>query len=228
MMGATAPKKEPEPDKEPAPEKKTKKKNNTDKVMSPALLQPIAELTGLNIQETRNLLKDSVFKASTKEKAWTENEVAAALVFAKQYDLNPITKEIQFFRSGGKVNPYIGYDGWVTIVNRQEDRNGVTFDIEIGENNIPISVQCNIFRKGCEYPYSVREFYLECRKQTQPWQQLPTRMLRQRAFSQTARLAYGIGIPDRDEIIMENAPPPTVVVDLSAVEINPETGEVVE
>ena len=46
---------------EKVPEKKVKKEN-TDKVMSPALLQPIADLTGLNIRETRNLLKDSVFR----------------------------------------------------------------------------------------------------------------------------------------------------------------------
>ena len=226
----TEKKKPPEPDKEqePTPEKKTEKKNNTDKVMSPALLQPIADLTGLNITETRNLLKDSVFKASTREKAWTVNEVEAALVFARQYDLNPITKEIQFFRSHGKVSPYIGYDGWVTIVNRQEDFNGVTFDVELDENRQLISVQCNIFRKGFDFPISVREFYHECRKQTQPWQQMPSRMLRQRAFSQTARLAYGIGIPDRDEVVLENAPPPPGVVDLSATEVHPDTGEVIE
>ena len=220
---------EPENGPEKIPEKKTRKKReNPDKVMSPALLQPIADLTGLNIVETRRLLKDSVFIAGSNEKAWTENEVAAALVFARQYDLNPITKEIQFFRSRGKVNPYIGYDGWVTVVNRQEDFNGVTFDVELdGERNL-ISVQCNIFRKGFDFPISVREFYHECRKQTQPWAQMPSRMLRQRAFSQSARLAYGIGIPDRDEVVMENTPIPTQVVDLSVKEVDPDTGEVVE
>ena len=57
---------------------------------------------------------------------------------------------------------------------------------------------------------------------------MPSRMLRQRAFSQTARLAYGIGIPDRDEVVLENAPPPPVGVDLSATEVHPDTGEVIE
>jgi len=211
---------------EKVPEKKVKKEN-TDKVMSPALLQPIADLTGLNIRETRNLLKDSVFRPGKNEKPWTENEVAAALVFARQYDLNPITKEIQFFRTGGKVSPYIGYDGWVTVVNRQEDFNGVTFDVELIEGQL-ISVQCHIYRKGFDFPISVREFYQECRKQTQPWSQMPSRMLRQRAFSQTARLAYGIGIPDRDEVVMEDAPPTPEIVDLSVKEIDPDTGEVVD
>lgn len=226
MAGETR-KKTPDPETPASVTVKKPKKENTDKVMSQALLQPIADLTGLNITETRNLLKDSVFRAGSKEKPWTENEVAAALVFAKQYDLNPLTKEIQFFRTAGKVTPYIGYDGWVTVVNRQGDFNGVTFDVELNEGQL-ISVQCNIYRKDFDFPISVREFYQECKKPTQPWSQMPSRMLRQRAFSQAARLAYGIGIPDRDEVVLENAPPPPDVVDLSVTEIDHDTGEVVQ
>jgi len=189
-------------------------------VLSPQLIQPLADRVGLDLERTRTLLKDSVFRAGPREAAWTENEVAAALVLAGHYNLNPMTKEINFFRQGGKVSPYIGFDGWVSIVNRQEDFNGITFDVELSSDGKLEAVVCNIFRKGFDHPISVREYLTECRKPTNPWNQMPHRMLRQRAYCQAARLAYGIGIPDGDEAALETEPQPSAeVITLVPVEV---------
>jgi len=184
--------------KAPRKKKNTKVSNN----LPESLLEPIANLAGLDVTNVRNLLKDSVFKAGSSEPVWTENEVAAALVFCKQYQLNPLTKEIQFFRTKGRVTPYVGYDGWIAIANRQPDYNGATFDYTYSkeDENSVIAITCNIHRKGKDHPFSVPEWYQENYKQTMPWNTFPNKMLRQRAFGQAVRMAYGITAEIADDL----------------------------
>lgn len=206
----------------PTKKKVTRGTRQTSGIIPRELLQPIATLTGMDVAKTRALLKDSVFKASKKETAWTENEVAAALVFCKQYQLNPLTKEIQFFRAGGKVTPYVGHDGWVSIARRQPDYNGCTFEYITKEDDqsTVIAVTAIIYRKEIDHPFSVTEWYQENYKQTMPWNTMPNRMLRQKAFNQCARLAFGINAESADDFPDNEAPLPVnteTIIDLSEV-----------
>lgn len=204
--------------------------SQTDSILPESLLEPIANLTGLDVVKTRNLLKDSVFKAGKNEDPWTENEVAAALVFCQQYSLNPLTKQIQFFRTGGRVTPYVGYDGWIAIANRQADYNGATFDYTYSkeDENSVIAITCNIHRKGKDYPFSVPEWYRENYKQTMPWNTFPNKMLRQKAFNQAVRMAYGISAEIADDLPEANVSNPIemdAVIDLANVVKVPEVVE---
>jgi hypothetical protein len=59
---------------------------------------------------------------------------------------------------------------------------------------------CTINRKDRAHPIEVTEYFSECKRNTQPWTVSPKRMLRNKAFIQCARLAFGFaGIYDPDE-----------------------------
>jgi hypothetical protein len=62
------------------------------------------------------------------------------------------------------------------------------------------SCTCKIFRKDRSHPIVVTEYLSECKRNAQPWQTHPKRMLRHKAMIQCARLAFGFaGIFDPDE-----------------------------
>lgn len=129
------------------------------------------------------------------------NEQAAAfLVVAKQYNLNPFIKEIYAFpgRAGGVV-PIVSVDGWATLINRQEQLDGIQFEDRFDESLL-MGVTCRIYRKDRSHPTEVTEYMQECRRDTDTWKKWPARMLRHKALIQCARYAFGlVGIYDPDE-----------------------------
>ena len=81
----------------------------------------LAERYGMLPQALYNTLKATVFSA-----ARNDAEFDALCLIAKQYGLNPITKEIYAFPSkGGGVVPLVGVDGYVSMLNRQPDFDGL-------------------------------------------------------------------------------------------------------
>lgn len=138
------------------------------------------------------------------------NEQAAAfLVVAKQYNLNPFIKEIYAFPGrGGGVVPIVSVDGWATLINRQEQLDGIQFEDRFDENDL-IAVTCRIYRKDRAHATEVTEYMEECRRDTDTWRKWPARMLRHKALIQCARYAFGlVGIydPDEAERIADNEP----------------------
>lgn len=138
------------------------------------------------------------------------NEQAAAfLVVAKQYNLNPFIKEIYAFPGrGGGVVPIVSVDGWATLINRQEQLDGIQFEDRFEENDL-IAVTCRIYRKDRSHATEVTEYMEECRRDTDTWRKWPARMLRHKALIQCARYAFGlVGIydPDEAERIADNEP----------------------
>ena len=69
-------------------------------------------------------LKATVFKGATNE------ELLTLVVIANEHDLNPLLKEIHGFPKGrdGGVQPVVGVDGWIKIINRQPKLDGIEFD----------------------------------------------------------------------------------------------------
>jgi phage recombination protein Bet len=148
----------------------------------------------------------------TKREA-TREEFAAFLLVAKQYNLNPLTREIYAFtgRNGGIV-PIVSVDGWINLINSHPACDGFDFEYEhgdvtaIGENGQPftlknelISVTCKMFRKDRSRPVVVREYLSECIRPTEPWK-MKHRMLRHKTLIQGGRYAFGFaGIYDEDE-----------------------------
>jgi phage recombination protein Bet len=164
------------------------------------ILAKFGERYDLEPQKVMNIVAQTVFKGSDKEPPLVPEEVAAALIVCNAYNLNPFTKEIYAFRSKGKLLIVVGVDGWSAIVNRQEQLNGIEFEEHFNDKGIIQAVTCKIHRKDCALPVVVTEYTHECRRDTIPWQTMPIRMTRNRAFVQCARIAFSVaGIIDSDE-----------------------------
>jgi phage recombination protein Bet len=130
----------------------------------------------------------------------TNEEFAAFLMVAKEYNLNPLLREIHAFpKKGGGIQPVISIDGWVSLINQNPQLDGYTFEWTNDAKGDPISCKCIMFRKDRKHPVIVEEFLSECFRPTDPWK-MKHRMLRHKALIQAARYAFGFsGIMDADE-----------------------------
>lgn len=150
-----------------------------------------------------NLLPDE-FAATVRKtcgmKQASAEEFAAFLLVAKEYNLNPLTKEIYAFPAkGGGIVPVVSIDGWVNLVNSHPACDGFEFDFEHDEDGKLVSCTCRMFRKDRGRPVVVTEYLSECSRNTDPWK-MQHRMLRHKAMIQAARYAFGFsGIYDEDE-----------------------------
>lgn len=140
-------------------------------------------------------------KKTVMPKNTSEEELVAFLMVAHEYGLNPILREIHAFpKKGGGIQTIVGVDGWAKLVCTNNDFDGMDFEYEMDEKNKPISVTCTIYRKSTERPVAVTEYFEECFRNTDPWKQMPRRMLRHKALMQCGRIALGLsGITDEDE-----------------------------
>jgi len=151
-------------------------------------------------------MKDTVFnpgkdKNGAPKAPFSDTELVAALILAEQYDLNPFAREIYVARGeGGRLLVIVPVDGWSKIVNRRNDYDGVDFEHIEGEGGKLKAVTGRMYVKGRRRPVEVTEWMSECYRDTGPWNSHPRRMLRHKAYIQTARIAFGLaGIVDDDE-----------------------------
>lgn len=131
----------------------------------------------------------------------TNEEFAAFLMVAKQYGLNPVTREIYAFpKKGGGIQPIVGIDGWMNLINSHPACNGMEFEDHFDDKHKLSAITCRIHRKDRAHPTMVTEYMEECRRPSEPWQKWPARMLRHKAAIQCARYAFGFaGIIDPEE-----------------------------
>lgn len=137
------------------------------------------------------VLKETCFKGSTDE------QMVALLVVANEYNLNPFVKEIYAFPAkGGGIVPVVGIDGWLRIINEHPAYDGMEAKVsEDGEECV-----CTIYRKDRSHPTVIVEYLSEVKRNTDPWNTCPRRMLRHKAIIQCARVAFAFtGIKDEDE-----------------------------
>lgn len=129
----------------------------------------------------------------------SREEFAAFLLVAKQYDLNPLTKQIYAFTDRGGVIPIVGVDGWSYLINSHPQFDGMSFVDQLDGENL-VSVTCKMFRKDRTHPIEITEYMVECKRDADTWKKWPRRMLRHKAMIQTARYAFSLtGIYDPDE-----------------------------
>lgn len=150
----------------------------------------------------------------------TDEEFAAFLLVAHQHGLNPVTREIYAFpKKGGGIQPIVGIDGWMTLINSHPQSDGIEFEDHFDDKGKLSAITCKIYRKDRARPTDVTEYMEECKRPTEPWQKWPARMLRHKAAIQCARYAFGFaGIIDPEEaerspeVITGNvvAPPPQI------------------
>jgi phage recombination protein Bet len=185
---------------------------------SVATIQPQRKSSLLEVMAARYHMDPQTFANTVRKTAMPSNatneEFAAFMMVAKEYNLNPILKEIHAFpKKGGGIQPIVSIDGWVSLINQHPQCNGYDFEWTTDSKGDPISCKCTMYRKDRTHPVVVEEFLAECWRNTDPWK-MKHRMLRHRALIQAARYAFGFsGIMDQDEAEtlaqMRDITPPT-------------------
>lgn len=165
----------------------------------PGLIATMALKAGLDANRYVATLRDTVMPQ--KGAGVSNEQLAAFLSVANEYELNPLVKEIYAFPGkGGGIVPVVSIDGWVSLINRQKTMDGVTFVDEMDETGNLIAVTAKIYRKDRAHPTEITEYMVECKRPTDVWAKWPRRMLRHKALIQCARVAFGLsGIYDPDE-----------------------------
>jgi len=157
----------------------------------------MANRYGLEPDKFLSTLKGTIFPAGGPP---TNEQIAAFLVVANEFQLNPFIKEIYAFPSKGGITPIVSIDGWLTIINRQPMLDGIEFEDRFDDNGKLSAVTAKIYRKDRAKPTEVTEYMAECHRNTEPWNKWPARMLRHKALIQCGRYAFGLaGIYDPDE-----------------------------
>lgn len=143
---------------------------------------------------------EATLRATVVPKDCSSEQFAAFLLVAKEYGLNPITREIFAFPTrGGGIQPIVSIDGWLNIMNSHPQMDGLEFEDHIEDGKL-VAVTARIWRKDRAKPTTVTEYMEECKRNTDTWKQWPSRMLRHKAAIQCARYAFGFaGIMDPDE-----------------------------
>jgi len=169
------------------------------------LVAKFAAKYSIEADKLLNTLKATAFRQNGNQDISNE-QMAALLIVADQYGLNPFTKEIYAFPDKGGIVPVVGVDGWSRIINEHPQSDGFEF-VESEETTtfegktVPVWMEVHIYRKDRARPIKIRERFAEVvRPSMQPWKSHPSRMMRHKTLIQGARLAYGFaGIYDEDE-----------------------------
>lgn len=187
---------------------------NKELSKKPNVLQLMAQKYNLGDQTFLATLKSTVMKPDKTGRVATDEEVAAFLLVAQKYDLNPFTKEIYAFpdkRAG--IIPIVGVDGFVTLANRHPQFDGYEIIWAAEETRIDGAKACpewceiKVYRKDREHSTVVREYLDEVYQPPKsgfagPWQTHTRRMLRHKTMIQGFRIAFGFtGIYDEDEAL---------------------------
>lgn len=164
-----------------------------------------------------NAVADVLIQTCFKQQV-TYAQMTALLIVAKQYQLNPFTREIYAFPTqNGGIVPIVGVDGWCNMINSHEEYSGMEFKyseemVSLPDKETMVShtwCECVLYRKDRDRPTIVREYMGETYKlapvkngfkKEGAWQSHPNRMLRHKTLIQCARYAFGFtGIYDPDE-----------------------------
>lgn len=180
-----------------------------------SLVEKMAGRFSIEPAKFLDTLKATAFKQADGS-APSNEQMAALLVVADQYGLNPFTREIYAFadkRAG--IVPVVGVDGWSRIINDHPQSDGFEFKesekivTPEGGKACPEWMEVIIHRKDRAHPIIVREYIDEVyrppfkkdgRDIPGPWQTHTKRLFRHKVLIQGARIAYGFsGIYDEDE-----------------------------
>lgn len=195
-------------------------------------LQPQRKSSLLEVMATRYHMDPQTFATTVRKTAMpssaTNEEFAAFMMVAKEYNLNPLLKEIHAFpKKGGGIQPVVSIDGWVSLINQHPQLDGYTFEWTNDAKGDPVSCKCIMYRKDRKHPVEVEEFLSECIRPTDPWK-MKHRMLRHKALIQAARYAFGFsGVMDEDEAdriaAMRDITPPRPQMSDFAASASPDT-----
>ena len=112
----------------------------------------------------------------------------------ERYSLDPLLEEVDLVQYEDQSwQAVITPQGYARLMNACPQFKGISYAYsEANESAIPAWIECAIYRSDRDGPITVREYYVEVKRDSPIWQKMPRRMLRNRAFQQCAKLALGI------------------------------------
>lgn len=180
-----------------------------------SLMARIADRYAVDPDKMKATLIATAFRQKSKPDkpvvAISDEQLMMLLVVADQYKLNPFTRELYAFPSEGGIVAIVSVDGWIRIVNERPELKSISFEMAPSGTEDPW-ISCTIERHDRNKPTTITEFLSECSRNTEPWNQMPRRMLRHKALIQCARVAFGFGgifDPDEAERIVSVIEQPT-------------------
>ena len=163
------------------------------------LTLPIKLLNDLIIKEVGKAAK--VLELEEAElQAWIDMQVMtpkqtllALLRIALEHHLDPLKEEVALaLYEDTHWQAYITIEGYCKILNSHPAFDGIAFkESPQLSNNIPLWMECTIYRKDRSMPTIIREYFEEVKGEQTIWQKMPRRMLRHRVVQQCARLSFG-------------------------------------
>ncbi len=153
------------------------------------LVREVANTLAITSQELSHWAKKAVVP---------EEVLNLILRTALRFKLNPLAGQIDWeLNLDGSYEVYVPIDGWIAMIHREPSFKGLSFhQATETEEGIPIWMECSIYRSGLIQPITVREYYTELKTQHPIWMQMPRRMFRHKTLQQSARLAFGISVPE--------------------------------
>jgi len=177
-------------------------------------------------------LKSTAFRGQSI----TDAQMTALLIVANEHKLNPWTNEIYAFPQSGGIQPIIGIDGWLKLANNHPQFDGIEYNYSFSNNGELLAITCKVYRKDRSRPMEATELMSENKRQTTPWKQYPSRMLKHRATAQAIRSAFsfsGVMLEDEaeamqdsktfKEVMSENAPDASALI--KSLEIAAQSGK---
>lgn len=176
-----------------------------------SLVAKFAQRFGVDANKIMPILKATAFRQRKADAVITDEQMAALMIVADQYGLNPFTKEIFAFEDKGAIVPVVSVDGWIRIINDHPAMDGIEYrysdELVTMPKGKPCPAWCEavITRKDRAHPIVVREYLDECyvnerNNYSGPWQSHTKRMLRHKTTIQGGRVAFGFSdIYDEDE-----------------------------
>ncbi|MCE7527868.1 recombinase RecT [Polynucleobacter sp. IMCC 30228] len=161
------------------------------------LVLPIKLLTNLIEKEIATTAKHLALEVAELQ-AWIDLQVLvpkqtllALLRLARANNLDPLKEEVALaLYEDERWQAYITVEGYSKILNNHPAFDGITFaQSPEHTNDIPLWMECTIYRKDRSHPIVIREYFEEVKGEQAIWQKMPRRMLRHRVMKQCARLA---------------------------------------
>ena len=153
--------------------------------------------SGLSYDSFVRLLIQSALSRLT---IWGQADLDRLLMLSERLGLDPLNNEIYATEvtpeSGKKARIVfvVGVDGWSKIINSHPQFDGMKFvESAPGDDELPLFIECTIFRKDRRVATSIREYMYEAHTGHGAWLTHPRRMLRHKAMVQCARACFGLG-----------------------------------
>ncbi len=146
-------------------------------------------------------IKDNIINVGRGEEPATAEEVFMVMTVCNTYNLNPFIRHIHAFRSKGKLQTPMGFDGWVHIASQRPEFLGVDYEhppvtdmiTKNGKKVFPwIKATCHIRGKVDTVVYAFADEWMEGPN----WNKHPNHRLRMKAYAMAVREALGIALPD--------------------------------